>query len=104
MKVVSAKLPMIYIEVLDQWRQAHCDPRVTQGDALEHFLALGMGMDPPNFEGRRRPVSKAEIDERGEQYCQLYAELGSYTAVSRQVGFSVATVTKVITRHERNSR
>jgi hypothetical protein len=84
---------------LDQWRQSQSDTQLTRGDALEHFVAIGLGMPSPNFDGRSRPVSRAEIDERGEQYCQLYVELGRFAAVSRAVGYSVSTVTKVITRH-----
>jgi hypothetical protein len=103
MKTVSAKLPLKYIDALDRWRQEQSDPQLTRGDALEHFVAIGLGLEPPSFEGRARPVSQAEMDERGEQYCQLLEELGSYAAVAREVGYSVSTVTRVITRYQRRS-
>lgn len=104
MKSVSTKLPPEYIEAMDKWRLAQSDPRLTRSDALEYFVAKGLGMEPPSFEGRRRPVSRAEIEERGEHYCQLYAELGSYVAVAREVNRSVERVRQVIARYERINR
>lgn len=104
MKYVGAKLPMEYVDAMDQWRLDQPDQQLTRGDALEFFIAKGLGLEPPNFHGRRRPVTQAEVDERGERYCQLYADLKSYTAVAREVGFSVSTVTKVINRYERVNR
>jgi DNA invertase Pin-like site-specific DNA recombinase len=61
-------------------------------------------MELPSFIGRKRPISKAAREERGERYCQLYAELGSYAAVAREVGFSIGTVKKVISWYERMNR
>lgn len=103
MKTVSAKLPQELINALDQWRLAHSDPQVTRGDALVHFVAKGLGLEPPNCSSRPHVVTKAEIEERGEYYCELYAELKSFAAVAREVGFSVSTVSKVIHRHQRSA-
>jgi hypothetical protein len=104
MKTVTANLPSEFIDALDKWRLAHSDPRVTRGDALAHFVAKGLGLEPPNFGNRRRVVTREEIEERGERYCELYAELKSFAAVAREVGFSVSTVSKVIYRHQRSGR
>lgn len=104
MKTVSAKLPDEFIDALDQWRLAHSDSRVTRGDALAHFVAKGLDMKPPNFDARRPVITREEIEERGEFYCELLAELKSFSAVAREVGFSVSTVRKVIHRHQRSGR
>jgi len=69
MKYIGTNLPLSYVEAMDRWRQKQSDPRLTRGDALEHFVAVGLGMEPPNFEGRPRPISRAEREERGEWYC-----------------------------------
>ena len=103
MKTVSANLPQEFIDALDQWRTAHSDPQVTRGDALAHFVAKGLGLEPPNFGNRQRVVTREAIEERGEYYCELYAELKSYAAVAREVGSSVSTVSKVIHRHQRSA-
>lgn len=103
MRKVSAKLPDEFIDALDRWRVAHSDPQVTRGDALVHFVATGLGLEPPNFSDRPHVVTKEEIEERGEYYCELYAELKSFAAVASEVGFSVSTVSKVIRRHQRSA-
>ncbi len=103
MKTVSAKLPQEFISALDQWRLAHSDSQVTRGDALAHFVAKGLGLEPPNFGNRQRVETKEAIEERGEYYSELYAELKSFAAVAREVGFSVSTVSKVIHRHQRSA-
>ncbi|HEY6814061.1 MAG TPA: hypothetical protein VI168_00845 [Croceibacterium sp.] len=104
MRYVGANLPPAYVEAMDQWRLAQDDRRLTRGDALEYFVAKGLGAELPTFEGRPRPASQAEIDERGERFCQLYAELGSYAAVAREVSLSVERVRQVIARYERVNR
>lgn len=103
MKTVSTKLPQKFIDALDQWREANSDPRLTRSDALAHFVAKGLGLEPPSLSNRPHVVSKEEIEERGENYCELYAELKSFAAVAREVGFSVSTVSKVIRRHQRSA-
>jgi hypothetical protein len=104
MKYVGANLPMSYIDAMDQWRLKQDDPQLTRGDALEYFVAKGLGIGLPSFEGRARPVSKAERDERGERLCQRYAELGTYAAVAREEGCSVGAVTRAIHCYTRRSR
>lgn len=103
MKTVSTNLPQELIDALDRWRLAHSDPRVTRGDALAHFVAKGLGLEPPDMMARQRAVTREEIEERGEYYCKRYAELKSFAAVAREVGFSVSTVSKVIHRHQRSA-
>jgi hypothetical protein len=103
-KYIGAKVPQDQIDAMDAWRAAHADPRLTRSDALEHFVAVGLGMQPPSFVGRPRPVTQADKDERAEYYAQLHAELGSYAAVAKEVGFGVETVKKVINRYERQNR
>ncbi len=104
MTYVAIKLSDEFVEAIDQWRVAHGDQRLTRGDVLEYFVAQGLGIELPDFDSRRRPATRAEMEERGKLYCQLYSELKTYAAVAREVGFSVSTVTKVINRHERMSR
>lgn len=104
MKYIGTKLSREYVKAIDQWRHAQGDRQLTRSDALEYFVAKGLGLDLPDFETRRRPITLAQREERGELYCQLYAELKSYTAVAREVGLSVSTVTRVINRHIRLSR
>lgn len=104
MTYVGTRLPTDYIEALDSWRLAQDDPQLTRSDAVEYFIAKGLEMAAPSFAGRRRRPSESDRDERAEKYCQLYAELGTYTAVAREVGFSVDTVKRVIHSYERRVR
>lgn len=104
MKFIGTKLSIEYVAAIDEWRHAQGDHQLTRGEALEYFVAKGLGLNLPDFDARRRPVTRAEREERSELYCQLYAELKSYAAVAREVGLSVSTVTRVINRHIRLSR
>jgi len=103
-KYVGANLPLSYHEAMDTWRAEQGDSRLTKGDALEFFVAKGLGMELPSFANRPRPSDRAARDERGELYCQLHMELGSYAAVAREVGLSTGRVRQIIARYERENR
>lgn len=95
---------MAQVDAMDAWREEQGDPRLTRADALEYFVAKGLGMELPTFSGRKRPPTEAERDERAEYYCQLRAELGSYAAVARKVGYTTETIRQVIANYERRQR
>lgn len=92
------------VEAMDAWREAQPDPHLTRANALEYFVAVGLGMKPPTFTDRKRPLTEAERDKRAEYYIKLRADLGSTSAVARHVGYSASTVAAAIARHERKKR
>lgn len=101
---ISADFPADQVEAMDTWRAGQTDPHLTRANALEYFVAKGLGLDPPSFANRKRPSTEAERDARAEHYAQLRAELGSIAAVAREVKRSPTTVTQAIARYERKNR
>lgn len=101
---IGADFPSDQVEAMDIWRAGQLDPHLTRANALEYFVAKGLGLDPPSFADRKRPPTEAERDARAEHYAELRAELGSIAAVARHVGYSASTVTMTIARYERKNR